>query len=202
MLIIQEILYLFITYFIAAIPFGLVLTKIFAKKDVRKFGSKNIGATNVARVAGKKLALTTLILDGCKGAIMVIIARFYFVQADNLNIFLVFIALVAIIAHIYPIYLKFKGGKGVATALATLLAIDFSVGLLAICFWILTFSFCRISAIASLVAISSTIFSSIYYRSPLEQILFSITISIIITIRHKDNIIRIITGEENKFENK
>ena len=139
MSIIYQIVFLVLTYAIAAIPFGLVLAKTFAGKDVRQLGSKNIGATNVARVAGKKLGFLTLILDGLKGAIMVIIARFNFYDLDNLHLFLVLVSAAAVIGHIYPIYLNFKGGKGVATAIAVLFALDVSVGFLVVFFWIMSF---------------------------------------------------------------
>ncbi|OFW80106.1 MAG: acyl-phosphate glycerol 3-phosphate acyltransferase [Alphaproteobacteria bacterium RIFCSPLOWO2_01_FULL_40_26] len=194
-----QALFLVITYVIAAIPFGFLLTKKFSKKDIRELGSKNIGATNVSRIAGKKLGLLTLILDGLKGAIMVIIARFSFYDAGNLHLFLVLVAATAVIAHIYPIYLNFKGGKGVATAIAVLLTLDFSVGFLAICFWIMSFCLFRISSIASLIAIFSSIILSSAYDSPTSQLIFCGLLFILIFIRHKENIIRLITGEEKKL---
>ena len=97
MSLLPQFLFLFLTYAIAAIPFGLVLAKTFAKKDIRQFGSKNIGATNVARVVGKKLGFVTLILDGLKGAVMVIIARFSFYDSENLHLILVVVAAVAVL---------------------------------------------------------------------------------------------------------
>jgi len=117
-----------------------------------------------------------------------------------LHIFLLIIGFVAIIAHIYPIYLGFKGGKGVATTLAVILAIDFSAGFLAICFWLLSFCFFRISAISSIIAVLSTIISSIYYHSSNYQIAFCFAISLVVIWRHKENIARILTGKENGFK--
>ncbi len=157
MSLLSQFFFLVLTYVIAAIPFGLVLAKIFAKKDIRQFGSKNIGATNVARVLGKKLGFFTLILDGLKGALMVIIARFTFFDAENLHLLLVLVAAVAVLAHVYPIYLNFKGGKGVATAIAVLFALDPSVGFLSVCFWIMSFCLFRISSVASIIAVFSSI---------------------------------------------
>jgi len=197
--IIYQFLFLGLTYAIAAIPFGLVLAKIFAKKDIREFGSKNIGATNVARVIGKKLGFATLILDGLKGAIMVIIARFTFYDIQNLHLFLVLVAAVAVLGHVYPIYLNFKGGKGVATAIAVLFALDVSVGFLVICFWILSFCLFRISSISSIIAIFSSIIISTSFDAPGSQIAFCWFLSILILVRHKENIIRLITGEEKKL---
>jgi len=197
--IIYQLLFLGLTYAIAAIPFGLVLAKIFAKKDIREFGSKNIGATNVARVIGKKLGFATLILDGLKGAIMVIIARFTFYEMQNLHLFLVLVAAVAVLGHVYPIYLNFKGGKGVATAIAVLFALDVSVGFLVICFWILSFCLFRISSISSIIAIFSSIIISTSFGAPGSQIAFCWFLSLLILVRHKENIVRLITGEEKKL---
>ena len=197
--IIYQLLFLGLTYAIAAIPFGLVLAKIFAKKDIREFGSKNIGATNVARVIGKKLGFATLILDGLKGAIMVIIARFTFYDMQNLHLFLVLVAAFAVLGHVYPIYLNFKGGKGVATAIAVLFALDISVGLLVACFWILSFCLFRISSISSIIAIFSSIIISTSLGAPTSQIAFCWFLSLLILVRHKENILRLITGEEKKL---
>ena len=198
-MIFYQIIYLILTYFIAAIPFGLLIGKVFAKKDIRQFGSKNIGATNATRVLGKKLGLLTLVLDSSKGMLLVIIARFEFFEIDNLHLFLVIVSFLAIIAHIYPIYLNFNGGKGIATTIGTILALDFSVGMLAICFWIMTFVAFRISAIASLVAVFSTTIFSTAYDAPMSQIIFCWLVFVVVFARHRENILRILTGEEKKM---
>ncbi|MBM3580131.1 MAG: glycerol-3-phosphate 1-O-acyltransferase PlsY [Alphaproteobacteria bacterium] len=199
MILIYQFFFLILTYFISAIPFGLILTKVFAKKDVRQFGSGNIGATNVARVVGKKLALVTLILDGLKGAVMVATARFVFHDTSDLHLFLVLIGAVAVLGHVYPVYLHFRGGKGVATTVAVLLALDFNVGFLAICFWIMSFCLFRISSISSMVAVFSSIILSSHYDAPTSQLVFCWFLFILILIRHKENILRLLTGEEQKF---
>jgi len=199
MTVFYQILFLILTYLIAAIPFGLIIAKLSAGKDIRQLGSKNIGATNVARVLGKKLGFITLICDGAKGAIMVIIARFGFYDVNHLHVFLVLVGSIAVAAHIYPIYLEFKGGKGVATAIAVLFALDPVVGFLVICFWIMTFSLCRTSSIASLVAIFSAIIFSSAYSAPTEQMAFCWFLFILISLRHKENIVRLLTGEEKKL---
>ena len=199
MIIFYQFLFLVLTYFIAAIPFGLVIAKVFAKTDIRQLGSKNIGATNVARVVGKKLGFITLILDGMKGAVMVIVARFNFSELSNLHLFLVLVAATAVLAHVYPIYLRFKGGKGVATAIAVLFALDFSVGFLVLCFWIMSFCLFRISAVSSLISIFFSIIFSMIFDAPLVQICFCWFLFILILIRHKENIIRLLAGEEKKL---
>ncbi len=195
-----QIIFLIVTYAISAIPFGLLLTKIFLKKDIREFGSKNIGATNVTRVAGKKLGLATLILDGAKGAIMVIIARFIFAESSNLHLFLVLVSLVAVLGHIYPIYLNFKGGKGVATTIAVLYALDFKLGFLVTAVWIISFVVFRISSVSSLAAVASSIFLSKYCEAPIEQIIFCVVLFVIIAFKHKENIVRLLNGEEKGFK--
>ncbi len=189
--IIYQLLFLLLTYLVAAIPFGLVLAKIFAKTDIRQLGSKNIGATNVTRILGKKLGFFTLVLDGAKGALMVVIARFLFQDLSNLHLFLVFVSGVAVIAHIYPVYLAFKGGKGVATAIAVLLALDSLVGFFVACFWIISFCLFRVSAIASLTAILSSIILSYFFGAPISQIVFCCFLFVLILFRHKENISRL-----------
>lgn len=200
MIFIFQFLFLVLTYFIAAIPFGLFLTKIFTGKDIRQFGSKNIGATNVTRVVGKKLGFATLILDGLKGAIMLVVARFVFFESSYLHFYLVLVSAVAVVGHIYPIYLNYKGGKGVATSIATLLALDFTVGFLTICFWIMFFALTRISAVASLIAIFSSIILSWAYDAPASQTIFCAFLFILILVRHKENIARMLMGDEKKLQ--
>jgi glycerol-3-phosphate acyltransferase PlsY len=197
-----QILFLILTYLVAAIPFGLVLTKLFVKKDVRDFGSGNIGATNVVRVAGKKIGLLTLILDGLKGAVMVVAARFLFQNVGNLHLFLVVVGAVAILAHVYPVYLNFKGGKGVATTLAILLTLDLDIGLLVIGCWIALFAIFRTASISSVASVFASIFLSIYFGVPASQVVFCCFIFLIILIRHKENISRLISGEEKSFKKK
>lgn len=196
MTIFYQILFLILTYFLAAIPFGLIITKVFAKKDIREYGSRNIGATNVARVVGKKLGFVTLILDGMKGAVMVVTARFAFYDISNLHIFLVLVAAIAVLAHVYPVYIGFKGGKGVATAVAVLVALDPTVGFLVACCWLLSFLMFRISAVASLISIFSSIILSFAYGVSNVQIVFCFFLFILILIRHKENISRMLTKEK------
>ena len=195
-----QILFLILSYFIAAIPFGLIITKFFAGIDVRQGGSKNIGATNVVRLAGKKLGLITLLLDGAKGWLMVIIASFLFQDTSFLHLYLSLVALTCVLAHIYPIYLNFQGGKGVATAIAVLLALDLNVGVLAIITWLISFLILRISSVSSLLAIFSTVIYSMITLESIVQIIFTIILFGIIAYRHKENILRLKNGEEKKVK--
>ncbi len=196
----EKFLFLIATYLICSIPFGLVLTKFVTKQDLRDLGSKNIGATNVSRVAGKKLGLITLILDGLKGAIMVIIAHFAFDDSSHPDMFIMLVALVAVLGHCYSLYLKFNGGKGVATAIAVMLAINPLVGIFTILIWILSFLIYRISSIASLCSTLLAIAFGLYANAPIEQIFLFIALFALIAFRHKENIDRLIKGEERKME--
>jgi glycerol-3-phosphate acyltransferase PlsY len=198
LLLLLKFLFLVLTYFISAIPFGLVLAKIFAKQDIRQHGSGNIGATNVARVLGKKLGIVTLFLDGIKGALMVIFARFLF-EDSGLSVFLMIVGGVAVIGHVFPVYLKFKGGKGVATTLAVLLAVNPILGLFACTSWLIIFLFTKISAVASLCSIIMTTGFTLYSGSFIQEVLLCAFLTIIIFIRHKENISRILAGTEKTF---
>lgn len=196
---IYQIAFLAITYLIAAIPFGLVISKLFAQKDIREHGSKNIGATNVTRVLGKKLGFITLILDGLKGAVMVLLAKFFFEYSSS-NLFLVMVAAFAVIGHVYPIYLKFNGGKGVATAIATLFALSPVIGSLVCLYWLIIFFFFRIVSLASIISVISSVALSAMLHFESSLILFCAFLSLVIVVRHKENISRLLAGEENCFK--
>lgn len=193
-----QILFLLITYLISSIPFGLFLGKLFANIDIREHGSNNIGATNVSRIIGKKLGLATLILDGLKGGIMVMIARFIFHDFIYLEILLILTAAIAVIGHIFPIYINFKGGKGVATSIATIIALDPYIGAAICLIWIIAFILFRISAISSISAIFSSLIISLFYNTTSYNI-FYFLLFILILYRHKDNIKRLIQGSEKKL---
>jgi glycerol-3-phosphate acyltransferase PlsY len=195
-----QFLFLIATYLICSIPFGLIISKIFSDKDIREHGSGNIGASNVTRILGKKLGLTTLLLDGLKGAVMVIIARFAFGDTSGLSIYLVMIAALAVVGHIYPIYLKFQGGKGVATTFAVLFVINPMIGLINALTWVAIFMITKTSAISSLIAIATATIFSLWSDASIEEVILCIFLTILIFIRHKDNIARLRQGKENKFE--
>lgn len=193
------LIFFLISYFICAIPFGLLISKVLNKKDIRQHGSKNIGATNVARVLGKKYGLLTLILDSFKGAIMVILAKNLFSLSPNSEKIVLLTAFIAVFAHIFPIYLKFKGGKGVATTIAVILAINPLVGMVVISSWLLIFAFSKISALSSLISTFIAILFAVYNQESLLQIILFVTLFILVFIRHIENISRIIHGKENKI---
>lgn len=184
-----------IAYLIGSIPFGLVLTKLAGYGDIRDIGSGNIGATNVLRTGNKLLAATTLILDSGKGAFAVLLLP------PLLGGLPIVIGLAAIIGHCFPIWLKFKGGKGVSTAIGTLLAALPLTGLAAFAIWLgMAFTF-RISSLAALTATAATpIITLLLYGS--FPALITTLIAALIIWRHKDNIRRLLKGEEPKIGQK
>ena len=202
-----------IPYFIGSIPFGLILTKTFLKEDVRNVGSGNIGATNVLRVGGKKLALLTLMLDVIKGyaacfstiPLSLLILRAPkpgFFDSPDFHPAALTIGFLAIIGHCFPVWLKFKGGKGVATTFGVFLAAVPWAGFVALCTWGIVAGFFRYSSLSALCAVAITPLATflIYGSAPA---LITILIAALVIWRHKDNIKRLMAGDEPKiFENK
>lgn len=193
-------------YLFGSIPFGLILTKIFTKTDVRNIGSGNIGATNVLRTGNKKLAALTLLFDVLKGAAACQI--YYFAGLliqDATDTEIPFkinealaLGLFAIIGHCFPIWLKFKGGKGVATALGVFLTAVPYAGLAACAAWIITAKITKISSLSALIAVGiAPIVTLFMYGAAPAGICALITL--LIWIRHKDNIKRLLKGEEPKI---
>jgi len=184
------------SYFLGAVPFGLVFTKMAGLGDIREVGSGNIGATNVLRTGRKDLALATLLLDAGKGAIAVLITRYY-VNADLAAL----AGTAAFVGHCFPIYLGFKGGKGFATFMGTLFAIAPYLGIAAGATWLLSAAIFRMSSLAALVtAALSPVFSYFIVGSGSWPAIGFMTL--VIFLRHKDNISRIIKGEEAKLGEK
>ena len=193
------------SYFCGSIPFGLILTKAFSGKDIRNIGSRNIGATNVLRTGNKYLAFSTLILDILKGYFAVIITQQYFLELFQLSALLVFLG------HLFPIWLKFKGGKGVATFLGILFALSYSLTLLFIFTWITVALIFKYSSLSSIFA-STTVFvisfikenvikafdTNISNVSDIKLLLFIFLILIIYT--HKNNISNLINRTEHKIK--
>lgn len=191
------LLYLTLAYLIASIPFGLVVAKIFSNKDLRNEGSNNIGATNVARIVGKKWAMLVFCLDSFKGYIPVALIPFFFKDQSNISIITAITALIAVCGHIFSVYLKFKGGKGVATTIGILCAIDIKIGIFFIIIWLLMFAIKKTSSLSALTATLLMPFFTIYVQqSSIEVIVILIIISLLIFIKHKENIKRLIGGSE------
>ncbi|MCK9545489.1 MAG: glycerol-3-phosphate 1-O-acyltransferase PlsY [Sulfurospirillaceae bacterium] len=199
-----NILFYLLAYFIGGIPFGLVLAKLFAKTDIRELGSRSIGATNVLRVLkdknpslAKKLAISTVILDGFKGLSLILIAHYL-----NLPIQTAWtIGVLAVIGHCFSPYLKFEGGKGVATALGVIIYFLPLEALVAIIVWFIVSKSVKISSVASLGGLLALIISSflIHYEMPhINTHAPIIIIAFIVIYKHIPNIIRLFKGEEGR----
>ena len=198
-----------IGYFLGSIPFGLIITNFYGLQDIRKTGSGNIGATNVLRTGKKGLALITLILDFLKGYLSILLASIFLNQLifDNVeeikNSTLLVISLTgffSVIGHSFPIWLNFKGGKGVATGFGVLFAFDPLVGAITLSTWITIFYFFKISSLSSLI--SFIISPLIMFLNKNDNILIYVfaAITLIILIKHKENIVRLIKKEEPIFK--
>ena len=181
------------SYLLGSIPFGLILTKLFLKKDIRDVGSGNIGTTNVLRTGKKSLAATTLLLDLLKGYLSVVITYHYFEDLISYS------ALLCFVGHIFPIWLKFKGGKGVATYLGVILALSYKFFLVFGISWlILTFLF-RFASLSSIVStLIIFLYSYFFENNNFSLILFIFFIIILYT--HRENIVRLKNSSENKIK--
>lgn len=180
-------------YLLGSIPFGIVITRAMGLGDLRQIGSGNIGATNVLRTGNKAAAAATLLLDAAKGGIAVLIAR-YTVGEDAAQV----AALTSFLGHIFPVWLGFRGGKGVATFLGTLIALAWPVGLAACATWLVAAGLTRISSASALIAAAmSSLWCFVFDRG---QILFLIMVlTVLIYIRHWPNLERIKAGTEPKI---
>ena len=180
-----------ISYLMGSIPFGFILTKIFLKKDIREIGSGNIGATNALRTGNKALGYSTLILDILKAIIPVIYVKIFYQD------FLYIASLCAFLGHVFPIWLKFKGGKGVATYLGILFAINFYFGVIFIIFWSVTFLISKFSSLSSLIGAAS-IPIYLLFLTQFDQVIFFTIMFVLIFFTHRENIKRLKNKEETK----
>ncbi len=189
----EVIILSFCSYLLGSIPFGLIFTKFFLKKDVRKIGSGNIGATNVLRTGNKILALLTLIFDIGKGYFVVKISFIYFPDLVYL------IGLICLIGHIFPIWLKFKGGKGVAVYVGIILALSLKLALIFGATWLIVLFTFRYSSLSSILASLSLIIYNLIFDDNFQNI-FLILFFLIIIYRHKQNILKIKDRKETKIK--
>ena len=180
-----------ISYLMGSIPFGLILTKFFLKKDLRNIGSGNIGATNVLRTGNKTIGYITLSLDILKAVIPVIFVKIYYSD------FLYIASLCAFIGHVFPVWLKFKGGKGVATYVGILFSINIYFGIIFALSWFLIFAITRFSSLSSLIA-SISIPIYLLVTSQFNDVYFFIIMFVLIFFTHRENIKRLKNKEETK----
>ncbi len=190
-----EFISVLIGYLCGSIPFGLILTKAAGLGDVRNIGSGNIGATNVLRTGNKRIAALTLLLDGLKGAAPVLVLNYFGEPQAGM-----IAGLAAMTGHIFPVWLKFKGGKGVATSLGVLFGLYWPLGLIFIGIWLfLAFTF-RISSLAGLVTSALSPLWAYLLGCDKELVLTAIIIAIAIWTMHRTNIGRLLKGEEPKID--
>ena len=183
------------SYLLGSIPFGLIYAKIAGLGDVRNIGSGNIGATNVLRTGNKQVAAYTLLSDIAKGSIAVLITNKFFSEYSLLSFLIVYLG------HIFPVWLKFKGGKGVATFIGGILITNYILGLVFLITWGVIAKIFKISSLSAIMAfIVTLVIAFVFYDFNLTLLMFFFTVFSIYT--HRDNIKRIISGDESKIKTK
>ena len=194
---INQLLIILFAYLVGSVSSGIIVSQIFNLPDPRTIGSKNPGATNVMRSGNKKAAILTLLGDLFKAILVLAIAEYLGFN----DLIIVCVALAVLIGHIYPIFYKFRGGKGVATAIGILIALNFKLALIVASIWLLVFGIWRYSSLAAIVAaISAPIIAIFILR---DQSLYCIAfsfITIIILFKHQGNIKKLLSGTELKFK--
>ncbi len=186
-------------YLLGSIPFGLIATRLGGAGDIRQIGSGNIGATNVLRSGRKDLAAITLLGDAGKGVLAVILAR---VLTHDTALVVALAGGAAFLGHLFPVWLKFKGGKGVATFYGVLLAACWPVGVLAAITWLAMAVFFRISSLAALTAAALAAPFALATDQPYPMLGLALFMAVLIFIRHRENIARLLKGEEPKIGKK
>ena len=181
------------SYFLGSIPFGLVITRVFLNQDIRKLGSGNIGTTNVLRTGKKSLAIATLIFDTLKGYVAVLVSLIYFNDLVFLS------ALICLIGHIFPIWINFKGGKGVAVYLGIIMALSFPLAIVFGASWILVALIFKYSSLSSIIGVLTVLAYSIILND--YSLSFYLFINfIIILFTHRENIRKLKNSEETKIK--
>ena len=196
-LIIQNLVFIGFAYGLGSIPFGLIITKIGGGGDIRQIGSGNIGATNVLRTGNKTLAVLTLVADAGKGAVAVLVAKQY---GDPASAALA--AIFVVIGHCFPVWLKFSGGKGVATSLAVLASLDIRLGGLFVATWLGTAFVTRYSSLSALLAMLACVAGGFVWLDTMLAHVAIILLGAIVWMRHHANIGRLFSGTESKIGNK
>lgn len=194
----QNALALIAAYLLGSIPFAMISSKVFGLADPRSYGSGNPGATNVLRSGNKKAALMTLIGDALKGTLAVVVAR----QMEFSDTMIALVALAVFVGHLYPIFLKFKGGKGVATAAGVLLALDPVLGLAVAGTWLLVAYVSRYSSLAALIAAAAAPVIAVLMHGATNQTIVVGILGMALIGKHWQNIQRLMAGQETKIGSK
>ncbi|MFA5256366.1 MAG: glycerol-3-phosphate 1-O-acyltransferase PlsY [Candidatus Omnitrophota bacterium] len=188
-------------YLIGSIPTGFLMTKVFMGADIRSTGSGNVGATNVYRVAGKLPGFLTLIIDIAKGiAVVTLMADFFYRYLPDVDyiFYKTFLGLIVVLGHIYSVFLKFKGGKGVATTIGVTAALAPLALLVSLAVWLIVFIPTNYVSLGSLAFGVALPISALLFDKPFYIVIFFVILCVINTYKHKDNIKRLLKGEENK----
>jgi glycerol-3-phosphate acyltransferase PlsY len=186
-----------VSYLLGSLPYGLILVKVFKGIDIRTIGSKNIGATNVLRAGYPILAIFTVLFDGLKGALAVLIFKYLYVQESSIPYFVI-AGMVAMLGHIFPVWLNFKGGKGVATAFGTILAINPILGLLCLLTWLLVAVFSKYSSLSAIISFTALPIFTFFLET--QATIYLLVVSLVVLIKHKDNFIRLYKKQETKIK--
>lgn len=195
----NEYIIFILSYLLGSVPFGLIIVKLKGLGNISQQGSGNIGATNVVRVAGKKLGAITFLLDFLKGFIPVDIYQYFY--PENYLVISI-IALLSVVGHIFTPWLKFKGGKGVATGIGVIFAINYLVGLLCIITWLACFKASKISSASALLSFGLMPFYFFFTGENYIIITFGAILSILVFAKHHSNIKKLLNGEESSFRGK
>lgn len=194
----EIIIFVLLAYIIGSIPTGYIVVKLAKGEDIRKIGSGSTGATNVKRVMGKKWFFIVLLLDAFKGALPVLLARFFTTGFANIGLIPVLCAVAVILGHSKSIFLKFSGGKSVASGVGTILALSWQIGLLIAVVWGTITYFTRYVSVGSIIALWVSPVLMYVFHKPLAYVIYCLIGAIYITYLHRQNIQRLIKGEENK----
>lgn len=186
-------------YLLGSVSFAVLMSRAFALPDPRTYGSQNPGATNVLRSGKKSAAALTLMGDAAKGTVAVVLAQ-HFLPGNYMAIAMV--ALAVFMGHLFPLFLRFKGGKGVATAVGVLLALNLWLGLAALATWLLVALIFRLSSLSALLAAAATPIYAILLAVPREYVLVVSVLSLLLIWRHKGNIQNLLAGKESKIGSK
>ena len=197
-MLVNNLLLIILFYLVGSLPFALILTKLSGFGDIRNIGSGNVGATNVLRTGNKLLAIIVLALDILKGLIPYLIIHIYFNELSLLN--KIFLCHFAVIGHIYPIWLKFKGGKGVATYIGFLFGLNPYIAISFLLIWLVVAYMSKYSSLGSLVGIFVAPAYFIFINFNFNISIFFIYLSFVIVIKHKENIKRLINKTESKIK--
>ena len=189
---------LFLLYLSGSLPFGLILAKLLTKKDVRSIGSGNIGTTNVLRTGSKLAAGLTLLFDMLKGLVPLLILQHYADQTPFPPQLTYAVFLMPVLGHMYPCWLSFKGGKGIATGLGVIVAFSWPLALICLAIWISIAKIFKMSSLAGLIAFGVAPFLGLFF-SPWPDLIWLGALSALVFFAHRDNIKRLLIGQENKF---